>query len=185
MIETWRDVPGYEGHYQVSDLGRVKALSRLVDIPNHRSGREVKKLFPERVLTPKRGAKARGGYYRRVQLYLGGVCWMPGVHVLVALAFIGPVPVGMEVNHKDGDPSNNVLTNIEYLTRSGNLLHARSALGHGRGADTRMAKLTEDDVRAIRAAYPGETFATLARRYGLKSRSTIAFIVQRKTWTHI
>jgi len=103
MIE-WRDAPRYEGRYQVSNDGRVRSL-----IAQRGSG--VLKAAPT------------DAGYRRVNLYYDvGKYKSRLVHTLVAEAFIGPCPAGMEVCHRDGKKDNNAVTNLYYGTRSQNML---------------------------------------------------------------
>lgn len=101
MPEIWKAVPGYEGHYEVSNLGEVQSLKRG----------STRTLSMSRV--------NRDGY-RRVDLYLDNVSTTVSVHVLVARAFIGPMPANQEVRHLDGNPANNSLTNLRYGTSSQN-----------------------------------------------------------------
>jgi hypothetical protein len=105
--ENWLPVPGYEGHYEVSDLGRVRSL---------KPGRQ-------RVLESQ---SDRG--YRRVALSLNAAEWRPRVHQLVALAFLGPAPEGLEVCHRDGVRDNNVPSNLKYGTSAEN---RADAIAHG------------------------------------------------------
>lgn len=97
MQESWRDIPGSDGRYQVSDLGRVRSM---------------------RLLTP---CPATGTGYLAVTL-TGQV--RVAVHVLVASAFLGPRPQGMEVNHIDCNRTNNRPDNLEYVTPSENVRHS-------------------------------------------------------------
>lgn len=120
LPESWREIPGYAGYYEVSDLGRVRSLARIID---RRDGK----------LQPVRGrllrqASLRGGY-RRVFLHRDGQRWDQEVHRLVLLAFAGPAPHGHECLYGDGDPSNNCLSNLRWGTRSENRL---DAVRHGR-----------------------------------------------------
>jgi HNH endonuclease/NUMOD4 motif len=107
-VEKWLPVPGYEDAYLVSDIGRVYLLRarRLAVTKVH--GR---------------------GLYRKVGLWDGRAGVMTGVHRVVAAAFIGPAPEGMEVRHKDGDSLNNCAENLEYGTVSQN---AQDKITHGR-----------------------------------------------------
>jgi len=102
-LERWKPVVDFEGLYEVSDMGRVR---------NARTGR-MRKLVP--------GWCAE---YLAVQLSKDNHETNFQVHVLVASAFLGPAPEGLEVNHKDGNKGNPKLLNLEYLTRSDNLKHA-------------------------------------------------------------
>ena len=104
-MEEWRNIIGYEGLYQVSNLGRVKSLG-------NGSGNNSK----EKIL---KGSKNKFGYLK-VNLYKDGKQKTHKVHRLVASAFI-PNPNNLpEVNHKDEDKTNNIVTNIEYCDRTYN-----------------------------------------------------------------
>lgn len=102
-IEIWKDIKGFEGIYQASNLGRVKSLERLDAI-----GRKLK----ESIKKPTRG---RDGYYR-IQLWKQSIGKAYQVHRLVWSAFNGPIPEGMQVNHIDEKPSNNSLSNLNLMT---------------------------------------------------------------------
>lgn len=109
---AWRDVPGFEGSYQVSDDGRVRSLDRLIV---NRAG--VVRLWRGRVhRTPVRGD------YPHIHLTdsHGGPGRNAGVHILVAEAFLGPRPAGMQVAHTDGNALNPRLDNLRYATPSEN-----------------------------------------------------------------
>lgn len=116
MIEDWRDIVGYEGRYQVSDLGRVRSAERLVRLWTHQGGEQFV-LKQGRVLKP--GTYASGHRY----VYLGrGSENRYLVHRLVLTTFVGPCPEGHESLHgPDADPSNNRLDNLRWGTRSENL----------------------------------------------------------------
>ena len=109
------------------------------------------------------------------------------VHRLVALAFIGELPSGLQVNHKDGDKFNNHYTNIEYVTASENTRHA-DALGlrnPPRGSLHYAAKLTESDVQAIRRYYRlGMSKADIARLFGIGDPQAGA-VCNYKAWVHV
>lgn len=118
--EIWKSVVGYEGRYEVSDLGRVRSLDRVV---NGAPGKGTY-LKPGVVLRP--GAHRQG--YRLVSLHDGASRRTYKVHRLVALAFLGPAPDGMEVCHNNSDPADNRAANLRWDTRSGNMQDAM-ALG--------------------------------------------------------
>ncbi len=108
-FESWLPVVGYEGLYEVSDLGRVRSLSR-----NRRDGRGY---LPGRVLRP--GPQRRG--YLTVSLTDADGCVRSRrVHQLVLGAFVGPRADGMEVLHNNDVPGDNRLVNLRYGTRSDN-----------------------------------------------------------------
>ena len=107
MTEIWKSVIGFEGLYEVSNLSRVR---RVGAAHGAKRGRVLKD-------QPNRG-------YRSVQLWKNDKPKTCLVHVLVAEAFIGPKPDGHEVNHDDGKKTNNIGTNLEWMTRSQNMKHA-------------------------------------------------------------
>ena len=105
-MEIWKDVLGYEGIYQVSDLGNVKSLSRIVK--NSRGNRKIK----ERILKPYISE------YKSVVLAIDGVNKNIRIHILVAIAFHNHKPCGYDlvVNHKDLNKLNNHKDNLEIVT---------------------------------------------------------------------
>lgn len=120
MTEEWKDIRGYEGLYQVSNLGRVKSLERWVTYiqtnQHDKIGKEVYQKLPSRILTPR---KTRFGYLR-VQLCNKDYC----IHRLVCSNFIRPLRPKEEINHKDGNKQNNRLDNLEIVSRVENQNHA-------------------------------------------------------------
>lgn len=119
-MENWRDIPGYEGRYQVSDLGRVKAPARRVRFVS-KTGNEAWRLRAEKVLA----TQVQNSGYTLVHLLAGTserkACT---VHRLVAAAFIPNVDGLPEVNHVDGNKANNSACNLEWVTRTDNKHHA-------------------------------------------------------------
>lgn len=109
-MEEFRDVPGYEGYYQVSDLGRVKSLSRVV------KGRWGFNNIKEYMLTNSINKK---GYYR-VGFSKDGIIKSHKVHILVAIAFLGHISNDLVVDHIDNDKSNNRLDNLQLITQREN-----------------------------------------------------------------
>ena len=103
------------------------------------------------------------------------------VHAIVALAFIGPCPDGHEVNHKNFVKHDNRAENLEYVTRSENLLH-RSSAGIGRGESNGTSKLKRADVVAIRKRHTnGEGYKNLGKAFGV-SWECIRNIVKGRVW---
>lgn len=104
MEEIWKDIPGYEGLYQASNLGRVRSLDR--EVFGKYDNIAVKK---GKILTPR---------HRRAQVTLmkDGIRSYPLVSRLVYSAFYGPIPDGMQVNHIDENPEKNNLENLNLMT---------------------------------------------------------------------
>lgn len=118
--EIWKDVPGYEGKYQVSNLGRVRSLDRYIQKLN-RCGNYVNHFQAGRILSSQ---KVNSGYLV-VHLYLETKRTIKLVHRLVAFAFVPGYSGEKEVNHKNGDKTYNYNFNLEWLTRLDNVTHAR------------------------------------------------------------
>lgn len=111
MKEEWRDIEGYEGRYQVSNLGRVKSLTRI-NPQNH--------LLKERI----RKAASDKNDYQIVNLCKDGIVKLYKVHRLVGEAFLDN-PDGLpQINHKDGNKRNNDVSNLEWASASQNVQHA-------------------------------------------------------------
>lgn len=113
-MEEWRDIKGYEGFYQVSSLGKVKTLAN-----NCFKSSKPKEM---RLVTTPLG-------YKRVKLCKRGEHKTCSVHRLVAMAFLPNPENKPEVNHIDGNPSNNAVDNLEWVTSRENILHSYAKLG--------------------------------------------------------
>ena len=108
--EIWKDITGYEGLYQVSNMGRVRSTNRTITLAN---GRE--RTLPSKVLRP---GEQKG--YLHVCLSSRGVETSYLVHRLVAASFLGPIPNGMEVDHINEDHKDNRVSNLQFLSRTEN-----------------------------------------------------------------
>ena len=143
IVERWLPVPGYEGLYSVSDLGRVRSEPRITIRQNGDTMRVFGRVLRPTVLPSGYiQADLRNGPGRHTHFY---------VHRLVLEAFIGPAPQGTEACHNNGQRADNRACNLRWDTRRSN--HA-DKLQHGtslRNGNHPTAKLTPDDVRAIRA----------------------------------
>ena len=166
MIENWRDIPGLEGRYLVSDLGRVRSLVRP---------RILRPAYDNRgALVVSLPCKRFASGYRATK-----------VHLLVLRAFVGPCPSGQKGRHLDGNPYNNALSNLAYGTPQDNMddreRHGRTARGEKNG----FSRLTEAQIVEIRShpKYKGYQ-RELGKRYSV-GQSAISSIVTRKTWKHI
>lgn len=160
--ERWRPVVGHPG-YEVSDLGKVARIRAD-------GARRIMKQSP-----------AKGGY-RRLNLGRGN---QKKVQRLVLEAFVGPCPPDHEAGHLDGDPANNALTNLAWVTHRENMvqmsLHGRSP----RGERSHWARVTAAKVVEIRRRrLAGESVRDLCSAYKL-SDSQIERIVTGKSWAHV
>lgn len=163
------DVFGYEDVYEVDEAGVIWTKARAVKWGN---GGLVNK--PRKPLSVR---DYKG--YLRTTFFKDGKQETVKCHRVVAMAFM-PIenPGEMEVNHKDGDKSNNHISNLEWCTRQENANHAKINGLYLTGANHKGIKLSDDDIRNIRASTL--TNKELTGIYGVSS-STISNIVSYKT----
>ena len=170
MDEVWKDIPGYEGYYQVSDSGRVR---RVKPITNTWKG----KILSFELTTG----------YPRVMLSRPGTRKHHLIHELVMLSFVGQRPRGHHINHKDGNKVNNHPDNLEYVTPKENDRHSREILGnHTKGEANGYSKLTKTQVIQIRKLYASGDFSQrkLASILNVSQR-LIWNIVNHHAWKHV
>ncbi|HDP5827287.1 TPA: HNH endonuclease [Staphylococcus aureus] len=164
MKEEWRDIPNYEGLYQVSNLGRVKSLARKTNQTN--KNRHIK----EKIL---RQRKQKYGY-TEVTLRKNNKRVHHRVHRLVMLAFTGSSE--LPVNHIDGDKSNNIVSNLEYCTYQENTIHYYSNNDKPKidfySEDIIKMYLNGNSINEISRHYPyhSRTVKSLLKRNGVKFR---------------
>ncbi len=163
MEGIWKDIPGYEGRYQASNMGRIRSLDRKVRGVCHFTGKEFYRKTKGYGLRP--GAIKSG----HLSVVLGhGTAGIP-VHQLVMKTFVGEAPEGKEILHANGNPADNRLGNLRYDTRRENIF---DVFRQGKA----WRKLTADDVQAIRfELYCGFRGSDLAEMYNV-SQSCISAI---------
>lgn len=180
MQEIWKDVVGFEGYYKVSNLGRVMTVAREFIKSNGR-----KCVVKERILSQ---GTVRG--YKCVDLKVNGDRKTMRVHRLVAMAFIGK-PYKEMVNHIDGNKENNIVSNLEWATRSENEIHAyntglkKSTESHKSAiikANKDRRSLSDETVRYIRNSEKSQY--KLAEELGI-SRASVGLIRQRKRYADV
>ena len=175
MKEIWRSVVGYEGWYEVSNVGRV---------------RRIKPAMGARVGYILSSSLCKG--YCGVQLKRTTKYKFKHVHILVAEAFMSPAPKGHQINHKDGVKTNNNVNNLEWVTPQQNSLHYCRGLGKNRfqgqhqGELNNYAKLTNRDIVLIRKLL---TLKKLTHReiggiFGVGPQA-IGNIKNKKRWAHV
>jgi hypothetical protein len=111
------------------------------------------------------------------------------IHRLVFETFRSVIPEGLEINHRNGDRSDNRLENLELMTRSENMKHCylelSPSLNRAKGASHYKAKLTEEDIHKVMAmAKEGVSRSAIAAQFGV-SKTAISAIVNGKSWTSI
>lgn len=160
--EIWKQAPGYEGLYNVSNLGNVFSI------------------VSNRLLTPylRKGYKSVWLTKMRIEKNIL-------IHRLVAIAFIPNPENKKEVNHLDGVRNNSLVTNLEWATHAENIQHAdKTGLRSNKGENCKTSKLTSQDVFEIRRMKGIMTQRALAKKFNVKS-PTINAVQQRQNWKHI
>lgn len=168
-VEVWKNIREYEDHYQVSNLGRVKRIKKG-------RGTSIGKILRQINCSVR---------YPYVGLTSGNKQKTFRVHRLVAETFLGLPQKGQEVNHKDGNPQNNIIENLEWVTRSENAQHKCKILGKGVGEKNYHAKLKNIDIPIIRKMLKkGISQRKIANLFGVSQRA-INFINTNQTWKGI
>ena len=115
MEEIWKDIPQYEGYYQVSNYGNFRSIDRIVKYKNFGTRK-----YPGKYLLTE---TAKDGY-KRIVLMKDGIKKRYQAHRLVALTFIPNPDNKSIINHIDGNKGNNIVSNLEWCTASENMIHA-------------------------------------------------------------
>ena len=187
MSEIWKDIEGYEGIYQVSNIGRIKSFDRMVS--NKGKPYIIKGKIMAQYVRRSKNLKQGDGYFavglRKEKKQKGYF-----VHRIIALAFI-PNPLNKPtVNHKDGNKLNNNINNLEWATHQENTKHAwKNGLCYSNsvhGEEHYRSKLTENDVLFIRECSETNEMSTLelSIKYDV-SRSHINRIKRNAQWKHL
>jgi len=169
MQEVWKDITGYEGRYQVSNLGRVKSLAKTWT-----AGQGARHSKADTFLK----AFENGLGYFFITLSDNGKYPKYKVHRLVAQAFVPNPQNKPQVNHKDGNKANNNANNLEWTTRGENMKHA---VENKLFPPHKKRKLTMEQVQAIREAAKKLTQAQLAFKYGI-AQTGIHRIIKGETY---
>ncbi|MBW1620086.1 NUMOD4 domain-containing protein [Lactiplantibacillus plantarum] len=156
-MEIWKDIPGYEGLYQVSNYGRVKSLFRY-----------------KKILIP----YTQPNEYQAVQLYKSKKSAFKLIHRLVAMAFLPNPDCKPDVNHKDECKTNNRLTNLEWVTAKENSNYGTSMLRMAKKQGKELCQLDQDG-KVIDTFYSG---GDAQRKTGV-SRYKISLVAHGKRHT--
>lgn len=170
LLEYWKPAVGYEGIYEVSNVGSICRLHR------HQQFRAYGHLKP--TINPVTG-------YLQMYLRKDGVPTTFTVHRIVADAHLGPRPIGdITINHINGCKTKNWVSNFEYLTRGDNLRHARANGIWPLGERHAFSIMKNEDVLNIRRLAQTIPQNEIAKQYGV-SKQCINKIVLRRTWNHL
>jgi NUMOD4 motif len=185
MMEIWKSIPGYEGYYEASDLGRIRSIERVITQVSAK-GNIYHRTMKGSIVKPSLDSKK---HYKLVHLAKVSVqtCL---VHLLVLRAFIGEPSIGYQGCHNDGDCKNNLLTNLRWDTR---LANEDDKKAHGtvpKGETHYAATLTNDQVLSIKRdllEYKGKHYGRLkaiGNNYGVTSK-LIGHIASGNRWQHL
>lgn len=173
-MERWKRVPEFDD-YQVSSMGRLRRVWTY-------SGKPCDTII--------RPHKKRHGY-ADYWLWHKSVKTRLPAHRLVYTIFVGPIPAGLCINHKNGVKDDNRVANLEVMTRSENTRHGFRVLGRkapnnpSPGEKNGSAKLTPEKVREIRRLCASGIYQyEVARQFGV-TQGCVNYIVKRQTWAHI
>ena len=164
IMEKWLPIPSFP-EYEASDQGRIRRMAK---------GRGSRSGLIRRVHRQNAG-------YLKVDLYINNLAHPKLVHRLIAETFLGPCPPGQEVNHRNLDKTCNEASNLEYVSRSENLIHS----GSYRGERNSQAILDTALVQEIRTRHQaGEGYKRLGQRFGV-SWGAIRHVIKGTTWSHV
>lgn len=172
--EVWKDIEGYEGRYQVSNLGRVKSLKKATT--SLISGNVCTRIYDESILKPIDTKSNTSKGYVRVHLGKGtGKRVLKSIHRLVALAFI-PNPMNLpQVNHINGDKTDNRAENLEWCTAKHNTRHAlnnglKKVFGHSEGHPVIAINIKTGEELRFESVSAASKFLGQSCDHGLKRR---------------
>lgn len=178
-LEIWKNIPGWEGYYQASNIGRIRSLDRIV---YSKEGRKF--TFKGKILKPRRNK--RGYFY--LGLHKGGKIKSCTVHRLIALTFI-PNPLNYpQVHHRDDNQVDNNVNNLKWGTISQN---SHDAIKNGRwapmiGEKSPLSKLTEEQVIEIKRLWHIRAMSqkNIGKKFGIVQQH-VSEIVNNIVWKHL
>jgi predicted XRE-type DNA-binding protein len=174
MKEVWKDIPEYEGLYEVSNTGIVRSKDRITPHGRFRKSQIL-------------SMHVNHGGYLRVALCKDSKKKFYSAHRLVALSFFGIDENKTQVNHKNGIKTDNRVDNLEWVTLSENMEHAyKTGLACKKGEQNHNRKLTNKDVLKIRHLRNAKKLKhwEIAKILGV-TRKTVGNVLNGITWTHV
>lgn len=177
-MEEWRFFDLGEGVYQASNMGRIRSVDRQVSSKKG-SLRNCKGKILKQWRNNNNG-------YMVVYLSFHGKTRIRDVHRLIALSFCSGFEKGKQVNHKNGIKTDNRAENLEWITPSENIIHAKdTGLQHDRGEESVNSKLKTEDVLRIREMKKsGVYYKDIASIFGVH-KDYVTLIVNKKRWAHV
>ena len=171
MEEIWKDIKGYEGIYQVSNMGQIRSCDRYIHVLNRKSY-----FVKGKILKTFHGGNNE---YRMIKLCKDNKTTAYLVHSLVIRTFNNNYDTSLEVNHKDGDVTNNCLDNLELISHLDNIHHSiKMGLTKQIGENSVLSALTNIDADEIRKLWmSGMQQKIIAEKYNV-SKQTINNIVR-------
>jgi len=175
-VEKWRSVPGFAEYYEASNHGRLRRIA------THKGRPKCSIIVPH--------SKAHG--YDDYWLFRdGNRPKRVAAHRLIWQTFVGEIPAGLEINHKNGERRDNRLSNLEVVTRSENKAHSFRVLGRPApnypsfGERNGSAKLTAAEVQEIRRMRQSGVYQhEIAKKFGVTQR-VISLIERKLLWSHV
>lgn len=178
-MEEWKEIPGFEGYYEASNLGRIRSLDRYITLDG-RWGKYTR-FKPGKVMTPKFDGKRS---YLMVMLSKDCQKKKYLVHRLVAMTFLKNPNGFSEINHKDEDKTNNSVANLEWCTHKYNSNYGKRKYS-SHGENNSQNKFSEEMIRKIKSEYikgdPEFGTVGLAKKYNV-SPSHISSIIHGRRW---
>jgi hypothetical protein len=165
-MEIWKNVKGFQGYYQVSNLGRVKRLATKF-ICGCKGGGKRYISFKEKILLP----CSYTNKYLCVTLSTQGKKERPMIHRLVALHFLDNNENKQQVNHKDGNVQNNIVENLEWVTQSENMLHSYYVL---KNQNVNQIELINTETKEVY-----KSIKDCSKKTGIKYSTLYAYITKK------
>ena len=182
MIKLWKDIKGFEGWYQISNLGNVKSLDRYITMK--RGNCTYKQFTKGKKLKP----KLTWDGYHEISITKNRKRKYTRVHRLVAKAFIHNVNNKPQINHINGNKLDNYYKNLEWCTCLENNKHANKTglINYAKGEQLPHSILNEKQVKEIRKLYKTDKYKQieLAKKFNV-GKNCIYHIIHNNTWKHI